>query len=142
MNEREQQIIKALLGFLDKLNGAQSIETIIHAHVQTTLRNDGEAAPSLAEFNACLMTCDKRGWIVGSPAKITTQMKWELADGQQIPVSVQEHRAILKAIAAGDADGAASALRAHVLESKERTLKNHAQPGMPPAATARKARHA
>lgn len=65
-----------------------------------------------------------------------------LADGQQIPVSVQEHRAILKAIAAGDADGAARALRAHVLESKARTLKNHTQPATSPAAAPRKARHA
>jgi len=48
-----------------------------------------------------------------------------LADGRQIPVSVQEHRAILKAIAAGDADAAGLALRAHVLESKERTRRNH-----------------
>jgi phosphonate utilization transcriptional regulator len=67
-----------------------------------------------------------------------------LADGQQIPVSVQEHRAILKAIAAGDADGAGRALRAHVLESKERTLKNN--PAPPPVlaagATPRKAKHA
>lgn len=69
-----------------------------------------------------------------------------LADGQQIPVSVQEHRAILKAIAAGDADGAARALRAHVLESKERTLKNHTPPvaATPavPAAASRRTRHA
>ncbi len=65
-----------------------------------------------------------------------------LADGQQIPVSVQEHRAILKAIAAGDADAAARALRAHVLESKERTLKNHTLPVTSPAAAPRKARHA
>lgn len=75
-----------------------------------------------------------------------------LADGQQIPVSVQEHRAILKAIAAGDADGAGRALRAHVLESKQRTLNNPASPaladGRPPLARApaaampRKARHA
>jgi phosphonate utilization transcriptional regulator len=69
-----------------------------------------------------------------------------LADGRQIPVSVQEHRAILKAIAAGDADGAARALRAHVLESKERTLKNHTPPAAAtpavPATAPRKARHA
>ena len=69
-----------------------------------------------------------------------------LADGQQIPVSVQEHRAILKAIAAGDADGAARTLRAHVLESKERTLKNRTPTAaaMPaaPATAPRKARHA
>jgi DNA-binding GntR family transcriptional regulator len=32
-----------------------------------------------------------------------------LADGQQMPVSASEHRAIVKAIAAGDADGAARA---------------------------------
>jgi len=75
-----------------------------------------------------------------------------LADGQQIPVSVQEHRAILKAIAAGDADGAGRALRAHVLESKQRTLNNPASPalaggrtesaGTPGAAATRRPRHA
>lgn len=75
-----------------------------------------------------------------------------LADGKQVPVSVQEHRAILKAITAGDADAAGRALRAHVLESKERTLKNHALQARPAGATAatlaahlpapRKARHA
>ena len=65
------------------------------------------------------------------------------AAGQQIPVSVQEHRAILKAITAGDADGAGRALRAHVLESKERTLKNQApQPASAAGANPRKARHA
>lgn len=70
-----------------------------------------------------------------------------LAGGRQIPVSVSEHRAILKAIAAGDADGAGRALRAHVLESKERTLRNQgglAPAADEPAATAapRKVRHA
>jgi phosphonate utilization transcriptional regulator len=47
-----------------------------------------------------------------------------LADGGQIAVSVAEHRAILKAIGAGNADAAGQALRAHVLESKARTLRN------------------
>ena len=70
-----------------------------------------------------------------------------LAGGRQIPVSVSEHRAILKAIAAGDTDGAGRALRAHVLESKERMLKN--QGGLAPSAeepaapaAPRKVRHA
>jgi phosphonate utilization transcriptional regulator len=61
-----------------------------------------------------------------------------LADGGQIPVSVAEHRAILKAIAAGDADAAGLALRAHVLESKQRTLRKQqalAAPGAGPDAT-------
>jgi phosphonate utilization transcriptional regulator len=68
-----------------------------------------------------------------------------LADGRQIPVSVSEHRGILKAISAGDAEGAGRALRLHVLESKERTLKNHAPPSAAAAAIAvspRKTRHA
>ena len=76
-----------------------------------------------------------------------------LADGRQIPVSVSEHRAILKAITAGDADAAGRALRAHVLESKARTLNNHAAPAATPptaaggaaapqALTTRKIRHA
>jgi phosphonate utilization transcriptional regulator len=77
-----------------------------------------------------------------------------LADGGQIPVSVSEHRAILKAIAAGDAAAAGQALRAHVLDSKQRTLRNQrpaagaddaAAAGEPArasaAATIRKARH-
>lgn len=54
-----------------------------------------------------------------------------LDEGRQMPVSVSEHRAILKAISAGDADGAGRALRAHVLQSKERTLKHHAAPAVP-----------
>ena len=59
-----------------------------------------------------------------------------LADGGQIPVSVAEHRAILKAIAAGDADAAGLALRAHVMESKQRTLrKQQAVPATGAAAT-------
>lgn len=76
-----------------------------------------------------------------------------LADGRQIPVSVSEHRAILKAITAGDADAAGRALRAHVLESKLRTMNNHAAPAAtppaaaggaapPPALTTRKIKHA
>ena len=72
-----------------------------------------------------------------------------LADGQQIPLSVQEHRAILKAIAAGDADGAGRALRGHVLASQQRTLNNPASPAVAagridaaPRSAARKPRHA
>lgn len=50
-----------------------------------------------------------------------------LADGALMPASVGEHRQIVKAIAAGDADGAGRALFDHVMESKERTIRNHPQ---------------
>ena len=58
-----------------------------------------------------------------------------LADGAQLPASASEHRAILKAIAAGDADAAGTALREHALQSRDRTLRNHAPA---PDAAARK----
>ena len=45
-----------------------------------------------------------------------------------MPVSAGEHRQIVKAIASGDADAAGRAMHDHVIESKERTIKNHQRP--------------
>ena len=47
-----------------------------------------------------------------------------LADGWLMPISASEHRAIVKAIASGDADKAGRAMFDHVMESKERTISN------------------
>src|SRR6187551_2636076 len=51
-----------------------------------------------------------------------------LADGWLMPMSANEHRQIVKAIASGDADAAGRAMFQHVIESKERTIKNHQRP--------------
>ena len=48
-----------------------------------------------------------------------------LADGGPMPISVGEHRQIVKAIASGDPDTAGRAMFDHVIESKERTIKNN-----------------
>lgn len=48
-----------------------------------------------------------------------------LADGWLLPISAGEHRAIVKAIASGDAEAAGKAMFDHVMESKERTVNNH-----------------
>lgn len=79
MSEREQLIIKAILQCLDRISG-QAVETIIHASASTALRNIGEPAPSLREFQASLLICDTRGWVTGVQGKITRQMKWSLSD--------------------------------------------------------------
>ena len=65
-----------------------------------------------------------------------------LADGKQLPMSVAEHRAIVKAIASGDGDVAGRAMREHVLESKQRTERNNKAPSPPTraVATSRKVR--
>ncbi len=47
-----------------------------------------------------------------------------LADGWLMPISANEHRQILKAIASGDANAAGRAMYEHVMESKERTIEN------------------
>jgi phosphonate utilization transcriptional regulator len=53
-----------------------------------------------------------------------------LADGGLMPVSVGEHRHIVKAIASGDAEAAGRAMFEHVMQSKERTIKNHPWPAV------------
>ncbi len=47
-----------------------------------------------------------------------------LADGWLMPISSNEHRQIVKAIASGDAEAAGKAMFNHVVESKERTIYN------------------
>ena len=47
-----------------------------------------------------------------------------LADGWLLPVSVGEHRAIVKAIASGNPDVAGKAMFDHAMDSKERTIEN------------------
>ena len=44
-----------------------------------------------------------------------------------MPISASEHRQIVKAIASGDPEAAGKALYDHVMESKERTIRNHRQ---------------
>ncbi|MES2100735.1 MAG: phosphonate utilization associated transcriptional regulator [Pseudomonadota bacterium] len=48
-----------------------------------------------------------------------------LADGWLMPISASEHRQIVKAIASGDPQAAGKAMFDHVIESKERTIKNN-----------------
>ena len=47
-----------------------------------------------------------------------------LADGWLMPISSNEHRQIVKAIASGNTDAAGKAMFDHVIESKERTIAN------------------
>jgi phosphonate utilization transcriptional regulator len=58
-------------------------------------------------------------------------------DGGLMPVSVGEHRQIVKAIAAGDAEAAGRAMFEHVMQSKERTIRNQQRPAAATAAAPR-----
>ena len=47
-----------------------------------------------------------------------------LADGWLMPISANEHRQIVKAIASGDPEAAGKAMFDHVMDSKKRTIEN------------------
>ena len=73
--------------------------------------------------------------------------RMNLVDAKLLPISAGEHRAIVKAIASGEPEAAARAMRQHVFDSKHRTLRNNTpQPakGNPKAVSAppRKMTHA
>jgi phosphonate utilization transcriptional regulator len=57
-----------------------------------------------------------------------------LAEGTLLPISASEHRQIVKAIGAGDAQAAGKAMFDHVMESKQRTMENHGARPKPAAA--------
>ena len=52
--------------------------------------------------------------------------RMNLVDARLLPISAGEHRAIVRTIAAGDADAAGGAMRQHVMDSKQRTVSNNA----------------
>ena len=66
--------------------------------------------------------------------------RMNLVDAKLLPISAGEHRAIVKAIAAGDPEAAGAAMRQHVMDSKERTLRNNMP--QPPKSLGRRAIHA
>ena len=56
-----------------------------------------------------------------------------LNSAAQMPMSIGEHRQIVKAIAAGNAEAAARAMHDHVIDSKQRTIRNHPHADAAPA---------
>ena len=61
--------------------------------------------------------------------------RMNLADAAQLPASASEHRAIVKAIAAGDGDAAGRLMREHALRSMERVRRRQATPAALPGNT-------
>ena len=56
--------------------------------------------------------------------EISLFRRLNLADGWLLPISANEHRDIVKSIAAGDAEKAGRAMFQHAMESKARTIEN------------------
>jgi len=72
---RRDQIIKAILGALDNMDGEECREPILFASLE-------EAVPPplrVSEFDAALRQCEVRRWILGLRPKLGS-VKWTLTD--------------------------------------------------------------
>jgi hypothetical protein len=84
MNQRELDVIQALLICLNRVAPGVLVEAIIHADICAQLRNKNQNAPSLSEFNRALVACDQKGWISGKESQIAGRMKWKITDEGQL----------------------------------------------------------
>ena len=100
------------------------------------------------EFHDALVACTGNRKLIALYRRLINELslfrRLNLADSALLPLSASEHRAIVKAIAAGDADAAGRAMRQHVLDSKDRTQRNNTAPAAKaaPATPRRKLSHA
>lgn len=75
MTLRDRKIVKAILDVLHNLDGRQVEERLLHAEVNLHVT----PTASLAEFNADLILCDSRGWLIGVEGKFGGR-KWNISD--------------------------------------------------------------
>jgi phosphonate utilization transcriptional regulator len=84
------------------------------------------------EFHDTLVACTGNQKLTALYRRLIKELslfrRVNLADAALLPASVAEHRAIVKAIASGDAPAAGQAMARHVLGSKARTVRNNAAP--------------
>lgn len=119
--------LKEIRGLVDQMEHAVKAKDAHHYHL-LNLR-----------FHDRLVELAGNGKLTAIYRKLIKELslfrRLNLGDGGLMPISVGEHRQIVKAIAAGDADAAGKAMFQHVMESKERTIRNQQRPA--PAKAAR-----
>jgi phosphonate utilization transcriptional regulator len=81
------------------------------------------------QFHDRLVELAGNGKLIAMYRKLIKELslfrRMNLADGSLMPLSAHEHRQIVKAIASGDPQAAGRAMYDHVIDSKERTIKNN-----------------
>ena len=112
--------LKEIRGLVDQMEHAVKAKDAHHYHL-LNLR-----------FHDRLVELAGNGKLTAIYRKLIKELslfrRLNLSDGGLMPISVGEHRQIVKAIAAGDADAAGKAMFQHVMESKERTIRNQQRP--------------
>jgi phosphonate utilization transcriptional regulator len=106
--------MKTLRGIVDRMEQAVKVDDRDAYHLLNLQFHD-----RLVEFAGNRKMAAIYGKLV---KELALYRRRNLADGAVLPHSAAEHRAILKAIASGDAEQAGKAMYDHVIESKERAL--------------------
>ena len=75
MTHHQQQIVRAILDTLARLDGGVLAEALLHGAV----RQQTHPPASLADFEAALRYCDKQRWVTGILGRLEVR-KWSLSE--------------------------------------------------------------
>lgn len=108
--------LKEIKGLVDAMEKAVKVEDARHYHLLNL------------KFHDRLVEMAGNGKLTAIYRKLIKELslfrRLNLTDGWLLPISANEHRQIIKAIAAGDPEAAGRAMFDHVMDSKERTIEN------------------
>ncbi len=111
--------LKEIRGLVDQMEHAAKAKDVQHFHLLNL------------KFHDRLVELAGNGKLTAIYRKLIKELslfrRLNLADGWLMPVSANAHRQIVKAIASGNPAAAGKAMFDHVIESKERTVRNHPQ---------------
>lgn len=108
--------LKEVRGLVDRMEQAVKARDAHHYHLLNL------------QFHDRLVELAGNGKLTAIYRKLIKELslfrRLNLAEGGLMPLSVGEHRQIVRAIASGDAEAAGRAMFAHVMDSKARTIRN------------------
>jgi len=78
MTTREQEITKAILDAGHDAEGAQFIETILHAAANLRLQAAHRDPATLQEFNVAIEMAGLRGWMTRITSTVTGRPRWNI----------------------------------------------------------------
>ena len=126
----EESVGRALAGTITPTQ-LKTVHALVDAMGRAVKAGDADAYHLLnLEFHDKLVGFTGNRKLVAMYRQLINELslfrRLNLAEEKMMPLSASEHDGIVKAIASGNAERAGRAMREHVVESRERTLRNHA----------------
>ena len=142
----EEAVGRALAGSITPAQ-LKTVHSLVEAMERAVKSGDADAYHLLnLEFHDRLVEFTANRKLTAMYRQLINELslfrRLNLADATMMPLSASEHHGIVKAIASGDPERAGRALRDHVLESRERTLRNHSPANDAQASPPTKVKHA